>query len=127
LLYQRIDVDKKISEMGRKKIPTEAIEEAKFKSLRTLKVNELEKELAQNKKLIAMTAGDEDGDGDEGSDSEPSEDNLSEDEMAKLIPIEKAPEPVPQPKVGSGKAKKPEPAKRRPSKSGADIPPNSSS
>jgi hypothetical protein len=34
-----------------------------------LKVNDLEKELAQNKKLIAMTTGDEDGDGDEGSDS----------------------------------------------------------
>jgi hypothetical protein len=92
-----------------------------------LKVNELEKELAQNKKLIAMTAGDEDGDGDEGSDSEPSEDNLSEDEMAKIIPIEKAPEPVPQPKVGSGKAKKQEASNRRPSKSGAEIFPNSSS
>ena len=29
-----------------------------------------------------MTAGTEDGDGDSGSDSEPSEDNLEEDELA---------------------------------------------
>ena len=36
-----------------------------------------------------MTAGDEDGDDTAGSDSEPSEDNLSEDEMAKIIPIKK--------------------------------------
>jgi hypothetical protein len=34
-----------------------------------------------------MTTGDEDGDGDDASDSQPSEDNLSEDEMAKIIPI----------------------------------------
>jgi hypothetical protein len=31
LLYQRIDVDKKISEMGRKKNPSDVPEEPKFK------------------------------------------------------------------------------------------------
>ena len=36
-----------------------------------------------------MTKGDEDGDGESGSDSEPSEDNLSEDEMAKIIPTKR--------------------------------------
>ena len=34
-----------------------------------------------------MTKGDEDGEDSACSDSEPSEDNLSEDEMAKIIPI----------------------------------------
>jgi len=36
-----------------------------------------------------MTKGDEDGDDISGSDSEPSEDNLSEEEMAKIIPIKR--------------------------------------
>lgn len=42
-----------------------------------------EKELLNNKKLIQ--AGE--GDSSEGSDSEPSEDNLPLDEFAKIIPI----------------------------------------
>ena len=43
-----------------------------------------------------MTKGDEDGEDSAGSDSEPSEDNLEEEEMAKIIPIKpkkKVPEP----------------------------------
>ena len=36
-----------------------------------------------------MTKGDEDGEDTAGSDSEPSEDNLSEEEMAKIIPIKR--------------------------------------
>ncbi len=125
LVYQKIDVDKKIAEMGKnKKVAAEAGEQ-KMQGARTLNVKELEKELAQNKKLIAMTAGDEDADGDEGSDSEPSEDNLSEDEMAKIIPIAPKPEPE-KPKVGSGKSKK-EPAKRRNSKTNLDATPNGGS
>ena len=39
--------------------------------------------------MIEMTTGDEDGDDTAGSDSEPSEDNLTEDEMAKVVPIKK--------------------------------------
>jgi len=36
-----------------------------------------------------MTEGQEDGEGDSsGSDSEPSEDNLEEEEMAKIVPIQ---------------------------------------
>jgi hypothetical protein len=34
-----------------------------------IKISEIENELATNKKLIEMTSGNEDGDGDEGSDS----------------------------------------------------------
>ncbi len=65
----------------------------------------LEKELHANKKLIQMTAGDEGNSS--GSDSEPSCDNLEEEEMAKIVPIksakkpekkvEKKPVPPPQP------------------------------
>ena len=40
-----------------------------------------------------MTKGDEDGDDTAGSDSEPSEDNLSEDEMAKIIPVKRKESP----------------------------------
>lgn len=47
----------------------------------------LEKELTSNTKLIKMTAGDEMNSS--GSDSEPSADNLEEDEMAKIVPIKK--------------------------------------
>jgi len=36
-----------------------------------------------------MTKGDEDGEDSACSDSEPSEDNLSEEEMAKIIPIKR--------------------------------------
>jgi hypothetical protein len=39
-----------------------------------------------NKKLIAMTTGRDDGES-SGSDSEPSADNLDEEEMASVIPI----------------------------------------
>ena len=51
-----------------------------------------------------MTKGDEDGDDTAGSDSEPSEDNLSEEEMAKLIPVKRK-ETITKPKE---KNKKPE-------------------
>jgi hypothetical protein len=65
---------------------------------------EIETELQNNKKLIEMTNGDEDGDDSAASDNEPSEDNLEEEEMAKIIPIK----PKPKPQV----AKKPEPKKK---------------
>jgi hypothetical protein len=45
----------------------------------------IEKELSSNKKLIKMTMGDEGNSS--GSDSEPSADNLDEEEMAKIAPI----------------------------------------
>ena len=59
-------------------------------------MNELEKELTDNKKLIEMTTGDEEGEDESGSDSSPSEDNMEEEELAKIIPIKpKKKEPAP--------------------------------
>lgn len=53
-----------------------------------LNIDMLQKELKDNKELIKMTEGKEEGDGDSSaSDSDPSEDNLEEEEMAKIIPI----------------------------------------
>ena len=52
-----------------------------------------------------MTKGDEDGDDSACSDSEPSEDNLSEAEMAKIIPVK--PKKI-DPNKAKDKAKKPE-------------------
>lgn len=54
-----------------------------------IKVGDIETELKENQKLIQMTAGFEDEEGDEGSDSEPSGDNLDEDELAEIVPIVK--------------------------------------
>ena len=46
--------------------------------------------MTDNKELIKMTEGKEDdgaGGGSSGSDSDPSEDNLEEEEIAKIVPI----------------------------------------
>ena len=71
----------------------------------------LEKELTENKKLINMTTGEEGNSS--GSDSEPSADNLEEDEMAKIVPIKtaKKKEPVKkeQPPPKPAPPKKPPP------------------
>ena len=53
-----------------------------------LNSDEILKELNDNKQLIKMTEGKEDGDGaSSGSESDPSEDNLEEDEIAKIVPL----------------------------------------
>jgi len=61
----------------------------------------LTQELTSNTKLIKMTMGDEANSS--GSDSEPSADNLEEDEMAKIVPMKKKPvlpvKPKPAPPV----------------------------
>jgi hypothetical protein len=58
-----------------------------------------------------MTQGGEDGE-ESGSDSAPSEDNLSEDELAQIVPIAKKKEEPEPPKPVAPKAKKaPEPVK----------------
>lgn len=44
------------------------------------------KELSDNKELMKITSGKEDGDS-SGSDSAPSEDNLDEEELKKVVPI----------------------------------------
>jgi len=73
IVYCKIDVPQNINELRTKP------------SYKELDSKALEKELSQNKKLISMTTGDEGGSS--GSDSEPSADNLEEEEMAKIIPI----------------------------------------
>ena len=55
-------------------------------SYKNISAKDLEKELTTNHKLISMTNGRDDG-GSSGSDSEPSADNLEEDELAKVVPI----------------------------------------
>jgi hypothetical protein len=55
-------------------------------------VEDLTKELKENKELIKMTSGKEDGEEESsGSDSEPSEDNLDAEEMSKIIPMKAPP------------------------------------
>jgi hypothetical protein len=68
LIYCKIDVEKKISEF---KKTAENSAEVFVETLPKIKIkiSEIENELATNKKLIEMTSGNEDGDGDEGSDS----------------------------------------------------------
>jgi hypothetical protein len=52
-----------------------------------IKVSDIESELKHDKKLIEITTGKEEGgDGDDGSDSGPSEDNLDDEELALIIP-----------------------------------------
>ena len=58
-----------------------------------------------------MTSGNEDGDGDEGSDSQPSEDNLDEDELALIVPIQKKKEEEVVKQVPQNKKKPAEPIK----------------
>lgn len=124
LVYCKIDIEKKILEIknSAKKNKNEgpSIIDTKpvFTKLADFKIDSITQELAGNKKLIALTAGDEDESGDEGSDSEPSEDNLEEEELAKIVPIatKVKPEPPkkeePPPKVSTAKSKKIEPPKR---------------
>lgn len=78
IVYCKINVHHKINELKEKKAIKDGEEES---NLFEINAGDLEKELCTNTKLIAMTSGREDGES-SGSDSEPSADNLEEDEMA---------------------------------------------
>lgn len=109
LIYCKIDVDKKIEEFKSKPGEPETVKSEDLPRS-TFKLADVEKELKENKKLIEMTAGDEEGDGDAGSDSEPSEDNMDEIELAEIVPLPKKQEVVEPPKpVPVAKPKKVEP------------------
>ena len=91
IVYCKIDVAECIRNIkpkkGKKGVEeikeTEGDEEDKVEKTYILfKADDLEAELTQNKQLIKMTSGGEDDDGSSGSDSEPSADNLEEEEMA---------------------------------------------
>jgi hypothetical protein len=93
IVYSKIEIKQSIKEIK--------TGEPDYKALNALS---LEKELTDNKKLISMTMGEEGNSS--GSDSEPSADNMEEDEMAKIVPMkpkkplpvkkEPAPKPVPK-------------------------------
>ena len=93
LVYCKIDVSKYVKD---KKLDNN-------NEYTLLNFKEIENELSNNKKLIDMTNGREDGES-SGSDSQPSEDNLDEEELATVVPIQKKPEkkivkpPPPKPK-----------------------------
>lgn len=99
IVYQKIVVGKK-DKTGYQTAETPKEGKSLYKSI---KVADIEAELENNKKLIDMTKGDEDGDDTAGSDSEPSEDNLEEEEMAKIIPMKSKPKK---------EIKKPDPKKK---------------
>lgn len=96
LIYCKVDVDKKIAEFKTKQGEPE-IAPVKAQTRPTFVLADVERELKENKQLIEMTAGDEEGEGDAGSDSEPSEDNMDEAELAEIVPLPKKQEVVEQP------------------------------
>lgn len=107
LVYCKIDVEKKIKELNKLPDSTEPIV---VRETPKIKLAEIENELATNKKLIEMTSGGEDGEGESGSDSEPSEDNLEEEELAQIVPLPKKKE-EPEPPKQATKKKVAEPIK----------------
>lgn len=93
LVYCKIDVVQSICEIKTKgkKNKNQEEEEKEIQPIpgyAKLSLEALQNELRENKDLIKLTEGKEDGDGESsGSDSDPSEDNLEEEEMAKILPI----------------------------------------
>ena len=91
LIYCKIDVKKKIAEFGKSQHKlispdTQIVAELQIPKVE-IKVSDIESELKHDKKLIEITTGKEDGgDGDDASDSGPSEDNLDEEELALIFP-----------------------------------------
>ena len=88
IVYCKIDVHQSI-----KQIKPNADDEKKEGNdtgeLYNITAKDLQKELMANKKLMALTTGRDDGES-SGSDSEPSADNLDEEETASVIPIKEA-------------------------------------
>ena len=75
-----------------------------------LNYDNIHKELSDNKQLIKMTEGKEDGEGgSSGSESDPSEDNMEEEEIAQYVPSS-AKKKIPE------KPKKPAPEVKPPPK-----------
>ena len=81
IVYCKIDVQNSI-----KQVKNGEEEDEDASDYKKVNVTDLSKELTANKKLIQMTMGRDDGES-SGSDSEPSADNLEEEEMAQVLPI----------------------------------------
>lgn len=82
IVYSKIEVKRDGSDL---KKYTEDGQQVKSPSYTDFNADAIQKELTQNTKLIKMTMGEEGNSS--ASDSEPSADNLDEDEMAKIAPI----------------------------------------
>ena len=80
IVYCKINIHQSIKEIKKADDEKELVVADEF-SLADFKVNDLEKELSRNKELLRKTTGGEDGES-SGSDSEPSADNLEEEDMA---------------------------------------------
>ena len=90
IVYCKIEVNATIKEIKKSEEQQEADE---YKNLNAV---DMAKELSANKQLIKLTTGGENGES-SGSDSEPSADNLDEEEMEKIVPVEKKKvKPVPK-------------------------------
>ena len=85
IVYSKIEVKRDGSDL---KKYTEDGQQVKSPSYTDFNADAIQKELTQNTKLIKMTMGEEGNSS--ASDSEPSADNLDEDEMAKIAPIKPA-------------------------------------
>ena len=84
----------------------------KESAYKEISAKDLEGELKTNHQLIKMTNGREDGES-SGSDSEPSADNLEEEELAQVVPIVKT-KPVKKVPPPAPPKPKPEPPKPKP-------------
>ena len=89
IVFCKIDVKQNLRELKSKDGEKEEEEKPAYQDINALA---LEKELTQNKNLIKITMGDEGRSS--GSDSEPSADNLEDEEMAKIVPIKQKPKPL---------------------------------
>ena len=115
IVYAKINVPVNVNELKPKKEAANEEAEEKPKQWRALNCVNIEKELHANKKLISMTMGEEGNSS--GSDSEPSADNLEEEEMAKVMPMKEKPpkkEPVKKPVVQPPPKKPPAPIPKKP-------------
>ena len=89
IVYCKIDVHSSIKQIKQNKEGNKE-EDKDQGDYHKINANDLAQELSKNKKLLAMTTGRDDGES-SGSDSEPSADNLEEEEMAQVLPIKPAP------------------------------------
>jgi hypothetical protein len=106
LVYSRINVMQTLLELKPKKADKkeEGNEEEKACTITIdqayleLSYESIHKELSENKQLIKLTEGAEEGEGggSSGSESDPSEDNMEEDEIAKYVPIKPPKKKVPE-------------------------------
>lgn len=101
IVYAKINVTQTLNELKPKKLsgvdkkPEEEEKPPAYEldpAYKELNFDAIQKELSDNKQLIKMTEGAEDGEGggSSGSESDPSEDNLEEDEIAKIVPLKQS-------------------------------------